>query len=107
MANKSKTTNKPQKTKPEKPVLVKEPKKIQTEKLKKAELHQVNVICNCGNKFKTLSTSKEDLKVEICSACHPLYTGTQKLIDTTGQVEKYKERLAKVAALKKQRSKKK
>lgn len=78
----------------------------QVKKTKKIDMHSVLVICNCGNKFKTLSTSKDNLKVEICSACHPLYTGTQKLVDTTGQVEKYKERLAKMAALKKQRSKK-
>jgi large subunit ribosomal protein L31 len=76
-------------------------------KITKPTLHQVKVICTCGNEFTTLSTSKDDLKVEICSACHPLYTGTQKLVDATGQVEKYKERLAKMAALKKERSKKK
>jgi len=83
-----------------------EPKKEKETKTQKPTLNLIKVICNCGNKFETLSTAKTDIKIEICSACHPLYTGTQKLIDTTGQVEKYKERLAKMAALKKQRSKK-
>lgn len=50
--------------------------------------------CSCGAKFKMGSTKKE-IQVEICSKCHPFYTGTQKLIDTSGRVDKFKNRLAK------------
>ncbi|HHE47229.1 MAG TPA: 50S ribosomal protein L31 [Bacteroidetes bacterium] len=46
------------------------------------------ITCACGNKFQT-RTSVGDLKVEICSKCHPFYTGKQKLVDTAGRVEKY------------------
>ena len=49
------------------------------------------IICACGNKIKTRSTAK-DLHVEICSACHPFYTGTQKIIYSTGRVEKFKKK---------------
>lgn len=47
-----------------------------------------NVICACGNVFQTRSTVG-DIKVDICSTCHPFYTGKQKLIDTAGRVDKY------------------
>jgi len=66
----------------------------------KPELHWIKIICSCGQEFKTLSTQKKNLKVEICSHCHPLYTGSQKLVDTTGQVEKFKARLKKTELLK-------
>jgi len=49
------------------------------------------VSCACGNVIETKSTSKE-IKVEICSKCHPYFTGKQKLIDTTGRVERFKKR---------------
>ncbi len=52
------------------------------------------VTCSCGNTFKTRSTKKE-LKVEICSSCHPFYTGKQKLVDSGGRVERFKKRLIK------------
>jgi large subunit ribosomal protein L31 len=52
------------------------------------------VTCACGNTFVTGSTVKA-IQVEICSACHPLYTGKSKLIDTTGQVDKFKARFQK------------
>lgn len=52
------------------------------------------VICACGARFKVSST-KEKLDVEICSNCHPFYTGGKKIIDTAGRVEKFKARLAK------------
>ena len=48
----------------------------------------VTVSCACGNTFQTRSSSKE-IKVEICSQCHPFYTGKQKLIDTAGRVDKF------------------
>ena len=55
-------------------------------------------ICACGNTFTTGSTVKE-IHVEICSACHPFYTGKQKLVDTARRVDKYKKRLEKKEAV--------
>ncbi|HJU83665.1 MAG TPA: 50S ribosomal protein L31 [Holophagaceae bacterium] len=63
------------------------------------ELHEVKVHCQCGNEFMTRSTKKE-LRVEICSACHPFWTGKQKLMDTAGRVEKFNRKFAKTEALK-------
>ncbi|MBI4135050.1 MAG: 50S ribosomal protein L31 [Candidatus Sungbacteria bacterium] len=57
---------------------------------------EAKIVCACGNVMKTGST-KEKLEVEICSKCHPFYTGTAKVIDTAGRVERYKERLKKKA----------
>jgi large subunit ribosomal protein L31 len=55
--------------------------------------HVVDVACACGNTFKTRSTTSGDtLKVEICSACHPFFTGQQKLVDTAGRVDKFLKR---------------
>ncbi|NEX13495.1 MAG: 50S ribosomal protein L31 [Prosthecochloris sp.] len=55
----------------------------------------VTVTCaNCGNSFETRST-KESIKVDICSNCHPFYTGKQVLVDTAGRVERFKKRFAK------------
>ena len=64
----------------------------------KAEIHptyflDAQVVCVCGNKFTTGSTLKE-IKVDICSECHPFYTGKQKLVDTEGRVEKFKKKYA-------------
>ncbi|MGA0163364.1 MAG: 50S ribosomal protein L31 [Bdellovibrionota bacterium] len=53
--------------------------------------------CNCGNEFITRST-KPVITVEICSACHPFYTGTMKLIDTEGRVEKFRKKYARAQA---------
>ena len=58
------------------------------------EYHDVEVHCACGNSFKTRSTKKE-IRLEICSACHPLFTGKQKLIDSAGMVEKFQRRYGK------------
>ncbi len=55
------------------------------------QLHLVEVTCACGNKFFTHSTS-EDVRLEICSACHPFFTGKQKLVDTAGRVERFQRR---------------
>ncbi len=52
------------------------------------EYKETTVNCACGNSFTTRST-KEDIRVEICSACHPFYTGKQKIVDTEGRVEKF------------------
>ncbi len=67
---------------------------------------QVKVRCACGNEFITGST-KEKIYVEICSACHPFYTGKQKLVDTARRVEKFEERKAKTAQVSTQRKGKK
>jgi large subunit ribosomal protein L31 len=56
-----------------------------------------NVHCSCGNQFYTRST-KDDLHVELCSECHPFYTGKQKLVDTGGRVERFQRRQAKTRA---------
>jgi large subunit ribosomal protein L31 len=56
---------------------------------------EATVHCSCGNTFATRST-KPELKVEICSQCHPFYTGKQKLIDSGGRVERFQRRLKKV-----------
>ena len=61
------------------------------------ELHEVLVHCTCGNEFKTRSTKKE-MRVEICAACHPFFTGKQKLLDSEGRVEKFNRKWAKKAA---------
>ena len=62
----------------------------------KAEIHPaydvVTVNCACGNSFQTRSTHKGDIHVEICSNCHPFFTGKQKLIDTAGRVERFRKR---------------
>ena len=67
----------------------------------KTEIHpeyvEATVTCTCGNTFKTRST-KGDMHVEICSNCHPFYTGKQKLVDTGGRVERFQRRAAKRAA---------
>jgi large subunit ribosomal protein L31 len=54
----------------------------------------VHVTCTCGNEFVTRST-QESLHVEVCSNCHPFYTGRQKLMDTGGRVERFQRRVAK------------
>jgi len=54
-------------------------------------LHMVTVHCACGNTFETHSTSDE-VRLEICSACHPFFSGKQKLVDTAGRVERFKRR---------------
>jgi large subunit ribosomal protein L31 len=55
------------------------------------EYQEVTVVCACGEKFVTRSTRKE-LRLEICSKCHPFFTGKQKLIDSAGRVEKFNRR---------------
>ncbi len=62
--------------------------------------------CSCGNVIKTGAT-KPEIKVEICSACHPFYTGKEKTVDTAGRVEKFKQRLAKKSQTNKPKKKKK
>jgi large subunit ribosomal protein L31 len=61
----------------------------------KADIHPsykpTTVHCACGNTFETRST-QDDIHVEICSACHPFFTGKQKLVDTAGRVERFRQR---------------
>ena len=61
----------------------------------KADIHpeyvETSVKCSCGNTFTTRST-KSDLRVELCSECHPFYTGKQKLVDSGGRIEKFEKR---------------
>ena len=71
----------------------------------KAGIHpayqEVKVHCACGNNFVTRSTNKSAISVEICSACHPFFTGKQKLVDTAGRVERFNRKFAKSDAGKK------
>jgi large subunit ribosomal protein L31 len=61
------------------------------------QLNMVTVVCACGNTFETRST-KDEVRLEICSECHPFFSGKQKLIDTAGRVERFKRRYAQPAA---------
>jgi large subunit ribosomal protein L31 len=71
----------------------------------KAAIHpnynEIRVMCACGNSFTTRSTHRGDIHVEICSACHPFFTGKQKLVDTAGRVERFRRKYAKVEPAKK------
>ena len=62
----------------------------------KADTHpdyqQIKVICSCGNEFTTRSTLTDELHIEVCSACHPFYTGKQKIVDTAGRVDKFRRK---------------
>lgn len=72
----------------------------------KAGIHpaynEAKVICACGSTFTTRTTNKGDLRVEICSSCHPFFTGRQKLIDTEGRVDRFQKKMQRSAAIKKQ-----
>lgn len=57
------------------------------------DYQECTVICACGNTFKTRSTKKE-IRVEICSQCHPFFTGKQRIVDTAGRVEKFRKKYA-------------
>jgi large subunit ribosomal protein L31 len=59
---------------------------------------ETEIRCACGNTFKTHSTRK-NIQVGICSMCHPFYTGSQKLVDTAGRVDKFQQRMAKTLAV--------
>lgn len=65
----------------------------------KPEIHpeyaEISVTCSCGNSFKTGSTMGRNLNIEVCSQCHPFYTGKQKILDTAGRVEKFRQKYAK------------
>ncbi|HWP95195.1 MAG TPA: 50S ribosomal protein L31 [Gammaproteobacteria bacterium] len=52
----------------------------------------IKVVCSCGNTFTTRSTLGRELHIEVCSKCHPFYTGKQKIVDTGGRVDKFRRR---------------
>ncbi|MFZ2507942.1 MAG: 50S ribosomal protein L31 [Steroidobacteraceae bacterium] len=62
----------------------------------KADIHpkytEITVICTCGNKFQTRSTLGANLDIEVCSNCHPFYTGKQKLLDSGGRVDRFRKK---------------
>lgn len=77
----------------------------------KADLHptyheDTKVTCACGNVFH-VGSIKPEMEVEICSSCHPFYTGKEKLVDTAGRIEKFKKRLEEKAAPKAKKERKK
>jgi large subunit ribosomal protein L31 len=61
------------------------------------EYKEITVNCSCGNSFTTRSTVGHDLHVEVCSSCHPFYTGKQKIVDTAGRVDKFRKKYAGIA----------
>lgn len=56
------------------------------------EYKTIKVICSCGNSFETRSTLGKELHVEVCSSCHPFFTGKQKIVDSGGRVDKFRKR---------------
>jgi large subunit ribosomal protein L31 len=62
----------------------------------KPEIHpayaDIKVTCSCGSSYDTRSTVGKDLQIEVCSQCHPFYTGKQKMVDTGGRVDKFRQR---------------
>jgi large subunit ribosomal protein L31 len=65
----------------------------------KADIHpdyqEIAVTCSCGSVFNTRSTMNKPLNIEVCSLCHPFYTGKQKIVDTAGRVEKFRQKYSK------------
>ena len=64
------------------------------------EYTEMSATCSCGNVIKTKSTVCEDIHLEICSQCHPFYTGKQKMIDTAGRIERFNKRFSRGSAKK-------
>lgn len=62
----------------------------------RADIHpkytDITVTCGCGNSFKTRSTLAEDLRIDVCSSCHPFFTGKHKIVDSGGRVDKFNKR---------------
>ena len=62
----------------------------------KTDIHpnynEIDVTCSCGNTFRTRSTLGRALTIEVCSQCHPFYTGKQKIVDTAGRVERFRQK---------------
>ncbi len=59
---------------------------------------EIEVTCSCGSVFKTRSTNTKPLHIEVCSACHPFYTGKQKIVDTAGRVERFRQKYKRPSA---------
>ena len=59
---------------------------------------EIKVVCSCGNEFTTRSTLGHDLQVEVCSSCHPFFTGKQKIVDSGGRVDKFRRRYSRSSA---------
>lgn len=57
--------------------------------------NELTVTCSCGHSFNTRSTLQKNLHIDICSKCHPFYTGQQKMVDTAGRVERFRKKYAK------------
>jgi large subunit ribosomal protein L31 len=72
-------------------------KKTMKKKIHPKYNSEVEIKCACGNTFKVGSTS-ENINIEICSDCHPFYTGKEKLVDSTGRVDRFKQRMQKTTA---------
>jgi large subunit ribosomal protein L31 len=62
------------------------------------EYTEIQVTCSCGHQFKTQSTMGKPLQIEVCAECHPFYTGKQKILDTAGRVEKFRQKYARGGA---------
>lgn len=59
--------------------------------------NEVTVVCSCGNKFITRSTiNRKELSLDVCSSCHPFYTGKQKIVDTGGRVDRFNKKFASI-----------
>lgn len=56
------------------------------------EYKETKVVCSCGNSFTTRSTAEKTLSLEVCSQCHPFYTGKQKIVDTAGRVDRFQQK---------------
>jgi large subunit ribosomal protein L31 len=74
------------------------PRGPESEDTMKEKIHpkysEIQVTCSCGNTFTTRSTVGKPLHVEVCSSCHPFYTGKQKVMDTAGRIDKFRQRYA-------------
>ena len=68
----------------------------QEDSIMRADIHpkyeEITATCSCGNVIKTRSTMCQDTHLDVCSACHPFYTGTQKMMDTGGRVDRFRKR---------------
>lgn len=56
------------------------------------QYNEIKVICSCGSTFATRSTAGKDLHLDVCSKCHPFYTGKQKIVDTAGRVDRFQQK---------------
>jgi large subunit ribosomal protein L31 len=56
------------------------------------QYNEIKVVCSCGNEFQTKSTLSDELHIDVCSVCHPFYTGKQKILDTAGRVDKFRRK---------------